>query len=102
MRSLLVWVIYGMIPSTPGIIRYSLNTIAFIGYLALVTHLSVLWNTYIDTACGKFTQWLEEVMLGRKTLLGTIIEMQDRGVFPGAAKWESNIANGLEKGQPLQ
>lgn len=93
-----------MIPSTPSILRYSLNTIAFIGYLALVTHLSILWNKYIDTACGKFTQWLEEVMLGRKTFLGTVIEMQDRGVLlgGGGAKWESNIANGLEKGQPLQ
>ena len=70
MRSVLVWVIYGIIPAGPPVIRYLLNTAAFLGYLGLVTWLSVLWRDKIDSACVSITQWVEKVMVGKTTVLG--------------------------------
>src|SRR5579859_6592629 len=62
MRSVLVWVVHGMIPKGPLLLRYLLNTAAFLGYLGMVTWLSVLWRDRIDSACIWITQWVEEVM----------------------------------------
>jgi peptidoglycan/LPS O-acetylase OafA/YrhL len=85
MRSLLVWVVYGMIPESPVVVRYTLNWIAFLAYFALIIYLSVEWNRVIDSRCGKFTAWLEDIMVGKKSVLGTLLAMQERGVLPQSA-----------------
>jgi peptidoglycan/LPS O-acetylase OafA/YrhL len=72
MRSVLVWVIYGMVPEGPLFLRYFLNAAAFVGYLGMVTWLSVLWRDRIDSACVLITQWVEEVVVGKKTIIGSI------------------------------
>lgn len=76
MRSVLVWVFYGIIPAGPPLIRYLLNTAAFLGYLGLVTWLSVLWRDRVDSACVLITQWVEQVMVGKRTVLG---DLRNRG-----------------------
>jgi len=85
MRSVLVWVIYGMIPDSGGIVRrlsdygsetgneksifWSFITVLAIGlWFGLLTVLSVLWKDRLDVYFLKFSQWGEEIMLGRKGL----------------------------------
>lgn len=79
MRSVLVWVIHGIIPKGPLLLRYLLNTAAFLGYFATVTWLSVLWRDRIDSACVLITQWVEEVMVGKRTVLGSLAGLSNRG-----------------------
>jgi ABC-type cobalamin transport system ATPase subunit len=38
----------------------------------MVSWLSVLWRDRIDSACVLITQWVEEVMVGKKTVLGSL------------------------------
>jgi len=98
MRTVLVWVVYGLIPSTPGLVRYTLNTIAFLGYLALIVYLSVLWNKKIDYNCGVFTAWLEDVMLGKRSVLGVLVNLQEKGVLPAGAIHINGSTTSLEDG----
>jgi len=107
MRSVLVWVIYGMIPEGPLLVRYLLNAAAFLGYLGMVTWLSVLWRDRIDSACVLITQWVEEVMVGKKTILGSIsgltgrgVEMKGNGVAHGSLEKEV-MEMGVVKGSPV-
>jgi len=88
MRSVLVWVIYGLIPDSGGIVRrlsdygytsdgdtefeagksvfWSLVTlVAMAGWFGLLTVLSVLWKDRLDGYFLRFAQWGEEIMLGR-------------------------------------
>ena len=83
MRSVLVWVIYGLIPDSGGIVRrmndygpnsetsifWSVVTVVAMGlWFALLTVLSVLWRDKLDGYFLKFSQCGEEVMLGKKDL----------------------------------
>ena len=98
MRSVLVWVVFGFIPPAPLLLRYGLNTIAILTYFALITYLSVLWNKKIDYSCGIFTAWLEDVMLGKKSVLGTLVDMQERGILPGGSiQVNGDLENGTIK-----
>lgn len=72
MRSVLVWIVFGIIPQGPSLFRYALMPVAFVGYFALVTYLSVLWRDRIDPACAAITQFLESVMVGKKTFGGLV------------------------------
>lgn len=72
MRTVLVWVVYGLIPESPWLIRAVLNTIAFVVWMTLLTYLSVLWRDKVDVSTGVFTQWVEDIMVGKKTILGSI------------------------------
>jgi hypothetical protein len=72
MRSVLVWVIYGIIPQEPITIRYLLNSVAFLGYLGLVTWLSILWRDNIDSRCSSVAQEVEHILLGKKTMMETL------------------------------
>ena len=88
MRSVLVWIIYGLIPDSGGIVRrlsdygytsdgdtefvegksvfWSLVTlVAMAGWFGLLTFLSVLWKDRLDGYFLRFAQWGEEIMLGR-------------------------------------
>ena len=86
MRSVLVWIIYGLIPDSGGIVRrmsdygpqeghegkslfWSMVTVVAIGgWFALLTVLSVLWRDRLDGYFLKFSVWGEEIMLGKKDL----------------------------------
>jgi hypothetical protein len=85
MRSLLAWVVYGLIPDSTGLvgrvsdyeedrvpksILWSMVTaITMASWLALVMYLSVLWRDRLDPLFGTAAQWVENVMLGKKSLL---------------------------------
>jgi hypothetical protein len=49
-----------------------LGGIGMVGWLAGVMYLSVLWRDRLDAAAGVFTQWVEEVCLGKKNLMGSV------------------------------
>jgi hypothetical protein len=68
MRSVLVWMVYGIIPESPWILRATLNTMVFGLWFAMITYLSVQWRDRLDGSCAVFTAWIEEVMLGRKNI----------------------------------
>lgn len=96
-----------MIPEGPLLVRYLLNAAAFLGYLGMVTWLSVLWRDRIDSACILITQWVEEVMAGKKTILGSIsgltgrgVEMKGNGVAHGSLEKEV-MEMGVVKGSPV-
>jgi hypothetical protein len=84
MRSVLVWVVFGIIPEGPWILRYFFMTVAFSGYFAMVTYFSVLWRDRIDSACAAVTQFIESVMVGKKTF---------SGVFEGIGNWRNGSAD---------
>ena len=98
MRSVLVWVIHGLIPEGPLLLRYLLNTAAFLGYLGMVSWLSVLWRDRIDSACVLITQWVEEVMVGKKTVLGSLSGLTITGTKGTTGMNGNGLGNGsLEK-----
>jgi hypothetical protein len=84
MRSLLVWVVYGLIPNSGGFVRresdweadapakslfWTLVTIlAMLAWLVLLMYLSVVWNQRLDVHFVTFSQWGEQIMLGKKNL----------------------------------
>ena len=41
-------------------------------YFAIVTYLSVLWRDIIEPACAAVTQFIESVMVGKKTFAGVL------------------------------
>lgn len=79
MRSVLVWIVFGIIPEGPWPLRYIFMTCAFAAYFALVTYLSVLWRDIIDPACAAATQFIESVMVGKKTIAGVLLGFLTRG-----------------------
>ena len=87
MRSVLVWVVYGIIPEEAKAVRFLLQTAAFLGYLGLVTWLSVIWRNSIDSFCVSITQWIEEVMVGKKTIIDlSSSAFRDRETTKGCKK----------------
>jgi len=86
MRSLLAWVIYGLIPNSGGLvwrpdhdgegapeksIVWTIVTgLVCISWLGLVMYLSTVWRDRLDPLFIAFAQFAEEVMLGKKTLFG--------------------------------
>jgi hypothetical protein len=85
MRSVLVWVVYGLIPESGGFVRrlsdydaetipkstfWTIVTIIAIGlWFVLLTLLSTLWRDKLDGHFVTFAQYGEEVMMGKKQLL---------------------------------
>ena len=53
-------------------VRLVLNSIAFLGYLGLVTWLSVLWRDNIDVLCASFAQGIEDIVLGKQSMRETL------------------------------
>jgi len=53
-------------------VRLVLNSIAFLGYLGLVTWLSVLWRDNIDVLCASFAQDIEDIVLGEQSMRETL------------------------------
>src|SRR5579862_1400416 len=72
MRSVLVWVIYGIVPQGPVVVRLVLNSIAFLGYLGLVIWLSLLWKENVDVWCASFAQGVEDIVLGNQSMMETL------------------------------
>jgi hypothetical protein len=86
MRSLLAWVVYGLIPNSGGLIWrpgqdgegapeksivWTIVTgLACVSWLGLLMYLSTVWRDRLDPSFIAFAQFAEEVMLGKKTLLG--------------------------------
>ena len=65
MRSLLSWVVYGLIPQETAI-RYILNSITFAAWISLVASLATAWRNHVDNKLFEFAQWAEEIFSGRK------------------------------------
>jgi hypothetical protein len=86
MRSLLVWVIYAVIPESGGLVRRPIDfsgepvekslmwtlvtALAMLSWLGLLVYLSVLWRDRLDGHFMAMARWGEEAMLGKKSLLG--------------------------------
>jgi hypothetical protein len=85
MRSVLVWVVYGLIPESGGFVSrlsdyegetvpksifWTIVTIVAIGlWFVLLTVLSTLWRDKLDGHFVTFAQYGEEAMMGKKRLL---------------------------------
>jgi peptidoglycan/LPS O-acetylase OafA/YrhL len=69
MRTVLVWIIHGFIPQTLGFMTYVYNAIGMIVWMALLIRVSMFWRDRIDGWCAVFTEWIEDVMLGKKSLM---------------------------------
>ena len=71
MRSLLSWVIYGLIPQSEErwLITYCFNTIGFGLWITFISYLATLWRDRLDVAVIAWTQYIEEVALGKKPLI---------------------------------
>jgi hypothetical protein len=71
MRSVLVSVIFGVLPPSPegtGWYIWSLMRLAaFLSWFAMITYLSMLWRNRIDKISMHAAQWSEEYMLGKKS-----------------------------------
>jgi len=79
MRSVLVWVVYGLIPLPPeGQARQTVLVIAFGLWLVLLIYLSVVWRDRLDGASVVFTKWAEEVMLGKKACPGSFMAIHTK------------------------
>jgi hypothetical protein len=86
MRSLLAWVVYGLIPNSGGlvwrpdddgegateksIVWTIVTVLACVSWLGLLMYLSTVWRDRLDPSFIAFAQFAEEVMLGKKTLFG--------------------------------
>ena len=82
MRSLLSWVIFGLIPQSEErwFITYVFNTIGFALWISLVSFLATLWRDRLDVWVIASTQYIEEVMLGKKPLLPAPVVSQYKDV----------------------
>jgi hypothetical protein len=85
MRSVLVWIVYGLIPESGGFVRrmndyeaervpkslfWTIITIVAIGlWFVLLTVLSKLWRDKLDPHFMKFAQYGEEVMMGKRRIV---------------------------------
>lgn len=74
-------------------VRFVLNSIAFLGYLGLVTWLSVLWRDNIDVLCGSCAQRVEDIVLGKQTMMETLSSFRIR-----MTSKEADIDSELESG----
>ena len=75
-----------------------LNTIAFLAWFALLMFLSTVWRDRVDSSCIVFTQWVEDVMLGKKTVLGSLNGIQEKLV---GANGTTTMGNGY-KGKEME
>ena len=84
MRSVLVWLVYGLLPQSAEDVSWILfvtfRTIAFILFIAMVTFISTLWRDHIDTWSMFLAQWAEEVALGKRGALDSITGLKLRFV----------------------
>lgn len=96
MRSVLVWVIYGVIPESGGLVRRAselegvsveksilwtiITAVVMVLWLGLVILLSALWRDRLDGLFVKFSKWAEEVMCGAKPLFNPVggIKLQSK------------------------
>lgn len=102
MRTVLVWIIYGIMPQSPGVLRTLLGAVAMVAWLVGVMYLSVLWRNRLDTATGVFIQWVEDVCLGRRGLVvRTGREMGSGGSGVVAPKHENGVGGWREKKSPV-
>jgi len=71
MRSVLVWVVFGILPPAPegaGWYLWAvLRLVTFLSWFAMVTYLSVLWRDRVDVIAMHAARWSEEYMLGKKS-----------------------------------
>lgn len=76
MRSVLTWVIHGLIPqfATAGLISFTLRAIAFPAWMLMVIVLATIWRNRVDSWAGLLTVWVEEVMLGKRGIWDTFGE----------------------------
>jgi hypothetical protein len=88
MRSLLVWLVYGLIPDSSGFSRREsdytdqpvpksilwsfITAMAMAMWLVLLMYLSVVWRDRLDCYFMAFAKWGEDVMLGKKPFISGI------------------------------
>ena len=86
------WMVYGLIPQGDGLVgrwrefeddwvpswtaavimQAILDAAMLVLWLALVMYLSTLWRDRLDVWCVKASMWGEEVLLGKRTVIGSI------------------------------
>jgi hypothetical protein len=109
MRSVLVWVIYGLIPESDGIVArrsdfegtrppismfWSLIVImTFTSWLGLVIYLSTLWRDKLDGWFVWFSGWMEDLMVGK------VILLKERSVWkvPSTLNHNQDPEKGIQK-----
>lgn len=74
MRSVLTWIVFGLIPSSEEqwLISTVLKLIAFPLWFAGVTYFSMMWSSKLDGWAGWFAQWTEEIMMGKNSFLDSM------------------------------
>lgn len=103
-RSILVWVIYGFIPDSGGLVARPsddneslvpkssfwtfITVLVFPTWLAMVIYLSTLWRDHLDGYFVKFSQFIEEILVGKKTLF------ESTGTFLSAEGFKIGMPNG--------
>jgi len=74
MRSVLVWVVFGILPPAPQGAGWYLwaivRLVTFLSWFAMVTYLSMLWRDRVDVISMHAAQWSEEYMLGKTSFAG--------------------------------
>jgi peptidoglycan/LPS O-acetylase OafA/YrhL len=102
MRSVLVWVVFGLLPPAPEgtgwYIWALLRLVAFVSWFAFITYLSMLWRDRVDKISMHAAQWSEEYMLGKNSfvdLFGAV------GQFTQKAESLSN-GNGFDEKRPVK
>jgi hypothetical protein len=103
MRSVLVWVVYGLISLPEGQTRRIVVTVVFGLWMGLLIYLSVLWRDRLDGACVVFTKWAEDVMLGKNHLSGSLISIRTKlltgftSAHPGSGHGDRDLEMKVQK-----
>jgi hypothetical protein len=75
LRTILAWVVFGLIPSTFGeavgimkAIAVVLTTLTYVLWTVLLLYLSTLWRDRVDKACILIVNWAEQTLMGKMAL----------------------------------
>ena len=120
LRSLLVWLLYGLIPqesvsehaemneegqiititerSPPAYIWTLAKPVLFVLWFGILICLSVLWKNRIDSMNSRFTKTMEEIMTGKRP----IFQKKETVVVNDLHELEKLHTGDIEKGQNLQ
>jgi hypothetical protein len=88
MRSVLTWVVFGVLPSSEDqwFISTALKLIVFPLWFAGVVFFSKIWSIKLDGWAGSVAQWAEDVMMGKKNFSDSIYSAMPRRIAHQDAK----------------
>ena len=71
MRTVLTWIIYGpgKLFESYAVASFVFNATAMVLCFLALIYVSILWKKYVDGNCGVFTQYLENIVLGKQSFV---------------------------------